>query len=315
MDISCSIQVAAKRAGLTAHVIRIWEKRYGAVTPERTGSNRRLYGEEAVTRLRLLGVATRSGHRIGDIARLPTEELKKLAAEGTEDLGPEDWSTPGQALDIALGATRRLDQPALERVLNSALARLGQHGFLAHLVAPLVREVGDAWLRGDLTAAHEHFASGVIRTRLLSASRPYAEPRNAPLMIVTTPAGQVHELGAAMVAAAARDVGWRVLYLGPSLPAAEIASAAHQHKAEVVALSLVFPGDDDTLGHELRTLRTLLPAGTELLVGGRAAQAYAGVLHEVQAVQVDALDNLYVHLERFRGKRGRAASPEPRSND
>ena len=71
----------ARRTGLTAHVIRIWEKRYGAVQPERTGTNRRLYSEEQIERLSLLREITRAGHSIGPVAKLPTENLRKLAAE------------------------------------------------------------------------------------------------------------------------------------------------------------------------------------------------------------------------------------------
>ena len=77
----------ARRTGLSAHVIRIWEKRYGAVQPERTGTNRRLYSEEQIERLSLLREITRAGHSIGPVAKLPTEKLRKLAAEASRDNG------------------------------------------------------------------------------------------------------------------------------------------------------------------------------------------------------------------------------------
>ena len=76
-----SIKVVARRTGLSAHVIRIWEKRYGAMEPERTGTNRRLYSDEQIERLSLLREITQNGHSIGHVAKLPTDKLRELARE------------------------------------------------------------------------------------------------------------------------------------------------------------------------------------------------------------------------------------------
>src|SRR4051812_29880471 len=78
MDHLHTIKVVARRTGLSQHVIRIWEKRYEAVTPARSEGNRRLYADEEIARLQLLQQATLAGHSIGQIARLPTEDLRKL---------------------------------------------------------------------------------------------------------------------------------------------------------------------------------------------------------------------------------------------
>src|SRR5512140_1043166 len=80
-----AIKGVSRRTGLSAHVIRIWEKRYGAVTPARTGTNRRLYSEEQIERLSLLRDVTRAGHSIGLVAKLQTQALRKLAAEASAD--------------------------------------------------------------------------------------------------------------------------------------------------------------------------------------------------------------------------------------
>ena len=101
--------------------------------------------------------------------------------------------------------------------------------------------------------------STVIRNFLGRDSSPFAPNSNAPVLIVSTPTGQLHELGAVMVAAAASDMGWRVIYLGPSLPAADIAAAARQHEARAVAVSIVYPEDDPDLPAKLENLRKYLP--------------------------------------------------------
>jgi methylmalonyl-CoA mutase cobalamin-binding subunit len=120
------------------------------------------------------------------------------------------------------------------------------------------------------------------------------------MLIATTPTGQLHEIGAALVAAAATHQGWRVTYLGASLPADEIASAAIQNQARAVALSIVHPADDPALAGELHRLRRLLPPQTALLAGGGAARAYAGDLQASGFVVCDSLADLTHALDDLR---------------
>ena len=281
-----AIKVVARRTGLSAHVIRIWEKRYGAVQPERTDTNRRLYSEEQIERLSLLRDITQAGHSIGHVAKLPLAKLKALAAEAT---GAPNQSTHSRTrttatptfLEECVEAVKTLNSLALEDSLKRAAIALGSQGLLQRVVAPLAQTIGELWRDGTITAAHEHFASAVIRIFLGHAAKPFAGAEAAPVMVVATPSGQLHELGALLVGAAAANLGWHVTYLGASLPAAEIVGAARQNRARVVALSLVYPEDDSRLEGELTRLRELLPAEVVVLVGGRAMPAYRGVLDKI----------------------------------
>jgi MerR family transcriptional regulator, light-induced transcriptional regulator len=304
VDIQHPILIAAKRAGITQHLIRAWEKRYDAVSPDRTDTNRRLYSEDEIERLRLLGVLTKLGHRIGDIARQPTPALMHLAAtDGSGTKSAADVTTESfteKNLKEALDAIHRMDTDALEEILNRNVVALGQRGILEKLISPLTRRIGDMWIDGSLSAAHEHFASNILRMFLLNGPRAYAEGTNAPVMIVTTPVGQLHELGAAMVAAYARDLGWRVLYLGASLPAADIAHAAKVNRALAVILSIVHPTDDAALPGELKLLHKLLSKKTTLIVGGESAFAYAPLLDEPGIIVTNDLDEFSLHLARLR---------------
>ena len=177
---------------------------------------------------------------------------------------------------------------------------LGAQGLLQRLIAPLAQEIGEMWRDGTITAAHEHFASAVIRVFLGHAAKPFAEEENAPVLLVATPIGQLHELGALLVGAAAANLGWRVTYLGASLPAAEIAGAARQNRASAVALSLVYPEDDPRLEGELARLRELLPAETVVLAGGRAMPAYGEALKKISALQIKDLPHLGSVLDDLR---------------
>ncbi len=304
MDVQHSIQLAAKKAGLTPHLIRAWERRYDAVSPNRTDTNRRRYSEEEIERLRLLALATRAGHRIGDIARLPTTVLREMAgalqAPASATALPSLSFSAEETLADALEAVRSMDDSLLQSILSRAAVALGQRGLLERIISPLARRVGELWAAGSMTAAHEHFVSNLLRLFLLRGSRAYAEGPNSPLLVVTTPAGQLHELGAAIVAAAAGDLGWRTLYLGPNLPAADIAHAAVSSKARAVALSIVYPGDDPDLPQELAHLRKLLPKEISIIAGGAAAMAYASALDTNEILLTDALDDLAAFLTRAR---------------
>lgn len=303
-----AIKVVARRTGLSAHVIRIWEKRYGAVEPERTGTNRRLYSEEQIERLHLLGEITRAGHSIGNVAKLPAEKLRQLAGE-CRQAGGHASRLPAAApavvgtnrlLDECVAAVKTLDAKALEAALTSAENELGGQGMLQRVVAPLAQTIGDLWRDGTITIAHEHFATSVIRVFLSHAAQPFNATENAPVLVVATPAGQIHELGALLVGAAAANLGWKVANLGASLPAGEIARAAQQMRARAVALSIVYPEDDANLPGELARLREVLPEKTALLIGGRAMPAYRETLESLGALLVEDLVQLGLALDELR---------------
>lgn len=294
-----SIKAVARRTGLSPHAIRIWEKRYGVVCPDRTDTNRRLYSEAEVERLSLLRAATQAGHNISQLAQLPNESLAELAKAQSPLSSSEPPSIDADLIKLSTAAVRALNTGEFEGVLERGVVALGQHGLLEKVVGPLAQEIGNLWRDGTITAAHEHFASAIIRNFLVCNYKPFAHTKDMPGLIVATPAGQLHELGAVIVAAAANDLGWRVVYLGTSLPAAEIAGAALQHEARAVALSIVYPEDDPSLDSELRALRRFLPR-THILAGGRAAMAYDSSLTAIGAIRPEDLTAIYRELDNVR---------------
>lgn len=270
------------------------------VAPNRSGTNRRLYTDAELERLSLLAQACRCGHNIGNIAQLPDERLRLLAADCLQVT--KQGVQPDEFITTALAAVKALDAPGLEAVLVRGGVALGHQGVLCRVIAPLVVAVGEAWHAGELSAAQEHLSTAVIRG-FLSQMRPYAPADTAPLLVVATPTGQLHELGALLAAAAAAGVGWRVTYLGVGLPALEIAGAARQASARAVALSLVYPDVDPHLPGEVLRLRAALPAAMPLLIGGRAGAGYRTALADAQATFIGPLDELFTALDAIRTAR------------
>jgi MerR family transcriptional regulator, light-induced transcriptional regulator len=309
---SYSIQAVAERTGLTAHVIRAWERRYGAIEPARSRGRHRLYGEAEIDRLSLLQRAIRAGHSIGQIANLPTGQLHDLVAQQSGGRGaPAASRHNDQAVlfrERILQAVGDFSTPALQDALQGGLIALGHQGLLRLIVAPLAQEIGDRWHDGELTAAHEHFFTATVKAFLGNVSGQLTTPEGAPRIVVGTPAGQVHELGAVLAAAEASHLGWNVVYLGPNLPAGEIAGAAVRHKAAAVALSIVYPDDDPKLPDELERLARFLPSGTRILAGGRAAASYLPTLLRMGAICTDSLEEFSDRLDALRRKTPESAS-------
>lgn len=299
------IQLAARLTGLSTHVIRIWEQRYHAVEPKRTPSNHRLYSRGDIERLSLLRDVTRAGHNIGQMARLSNDKLRALTAStpGLELPALRSVAAtpaPDALLDECLASVQSLDGRALDDTLKRATTALGTQGVLHRLVAPFAQTLGDLWREGKITAAHEHLATGHLRAFLANLAKPFGGSDGAPALVVATPSGQLHEMGALLVAAMAANLGWQVTSLGTSLPALEIAGAARQKRARAVALSLVYPEDDASLPGELTLLRESLPPETALLVGGRAMPAYRETLVGLGAILVADLIQLGLALDGLR---------------
>ncbi|HEX3532312.1 MAG TPA: cobalamin B12-binding domain-containing protein [Thermoanaerobaculia bacterium] len=304
------IGVAARRTGLKPDLIRAWERRYGAVEPGRTETRRRFYSDADIERLLLLRRVVGTGRGIGQVGGLSNAALQALMEDesgGTAGTAKAAGALPAVTADgaepflaLCLSATQRLDGRDLQLQLDRASVALSRVHLLQKLLAPLMNRVGELWHRGELRPSHEHMASAVVRSFLGGMREAGHLPATAPHLVVTTPARQVHELGALIVAATAATEGWQATYLGPDLPPEEIAAAAVQKGARAVAVSIVYPPDDPLLGDDLRKLRRLLPPGTELLIGGRAAASYATVIEDIGALHLDSLSRLREELELMR---------------
>ncbi|MGI8821338.1 MAG: MerR family transcriptional regulator [Chthoniobacterales bacterium] len=308
-----TIKVVARQTGLSEQLIRVWEKRYRAVQPVRAGNNRRLYTEEDVERLRLLREATQAGHSISQIAQATLPELQRLT-KGRGRMPPtvsvqvSNAELVARLIEQASAAIVELDGPALVSVLERGAVELGSPAVLQKFIAPLASHIGDQWRAGELNIAHEHFATDQLTAFLHDFARPYAESMSAPHLVLATPSGQLHELGAIIVAAAARSHGWRTTYLGAALPVEELAGALARLQPRAVGLSIVYPPDDAALRRDLRKLGRLLAPDCALLVGGESAASYTELLQTIGAIYVAQLDDLFPvlnGLQRSRSGSGR----------
>lgn len=290
---SYSIKFVADKTGLSVHTIRAWEKRYAALKPTRTETNRRVYSEEDVAKLSLLRQAIEKGHNISLIANLNEQDLLQL-------LGKQPFSTPIESphefLSKAETAISHLDSKTLESLLIRASVFLGIDQFISSVAVPLLNYIDQSWAQKKINIRHEHFATTIIRTHLDNLRRGIQIEGASQSIVVTTPSNQLHELGALLVAIVAARQGWKVFYLGPNLPAKEIADSALSVNADAIALSIVYPEKDKITHDNLLTLYRSIPKNIKIIVGGRAAESYSKTLKQISALTFNDLDSLKNYL-------------------
>jgi DNA-binding transcriptional MerR regulator len=293
------IGAVAHQSGLPPATIRAWENRYGAVTPVRSQTGRRLYTMDDARRLTLLRQLVEADHRIGQIAGLATEGLRELAGTlgGTPSARTHiTLPVADRPLDGALQATLALDGAALQGDFDQASVALGRIAFIDRYLVPLMHAIGELYQQGRLRAVHEHFATVTVRayTERLDAAIPAGE--GDPLVVVTTPVGQLHELGSVLVALSARLERWRATYLGPNLPAEEIVAALLDTGARHLALGISYPAENGRMAAELDKLLRLLPDDATLFLGGPSSEPYAEALDDARVHHVATLADFRVAL-------------------
>jgi methanogenic corrinoid protein MtbC1 len=276
------------------------------VVPIRSEGGQRLYSDLDIERLRLLRRLTERGHAISRIATLPLDVLTELDASAATNGEPDSPRAGGfteeglrDITDAALQAMRRLDSSGLQAALERAAVTLGAPDFLDHVAAPVLDEIGRGWATGTVSVAQEHLATAVFRRVLGWLLGVYQVKSPAPRLVVATPAGERHELGALMVAVAAAAENWAVTYLGPDLPPADLLEAASASGANAVALSVVHAADSAALVRAIRQTREALPPGTPLLLGGAAAPGLSLDASDHGIVLVESLDDLRLLLSRL----------------
>lgn len=288
------IGMVTKLTGLSADVVRVWERRYGAVRPVRSEAGTRLYSDADVSRLRRLRQAIEKGHNISQAARLTESELDALISDSEEaNKASDPYSTVRERF---LEAISRIDVVAADLELSRAATLFPARLLITKIIAPILDEVGERWAHKEFGVAHEHVATYLVRNVLSSLFRLYPPSEPAETIVLATPAEERHEFGILLASLFAAMRGWRVVYLGTDLPATEIAQAIRLTGSRLLALSLV-----DNLpqsGTELQAIANALPAGTRVWIGGSEALKHRELIHSLNWILIRDLDDLDDRLRR-----------------
>ena len=272
-EISFTIANVEKETGLSKDTLRMWERRYGFPAPERDPGGDRVYPAAQVERLRLIKRLIDQGHRPGQLMALSPEALRTLPARDTGDEPRRAVisAAGNQEIDELLALLKNHDAAQFQQRLQQTLARQGLGRFVMDTVAPLTRQVGQAWEDGRFAVFEEHLFTELTKRVLRQAIASLPPPNAGPRILLTSVPDEPHVLGLLMAEALFALEGAQCIPLGAQMPLLDIAHATAAHRADVVALSFSSAFPTRRVGPVLAQLRELLPAEVAVWVGGDGA--------------------------------------------
>jgi MerR family transcriptional regulator, light-induced transcriptional regulator len=246
----------SRRSGVSPELLRAWERRYDLLRPTRSPGGLRLYTAHDLERVEAMRRHLAAG--------LAAAEAAALA--GRAETGAADASPSPDAARVELGAAlAAFDEAAAHAVIDALLARISLDALLRDVVVPYLHELGERWERGEVSVAQEHFASSILRGRLLGLARGWGRGLGPRVVLACAP-GEQHDLGLIAFGLALRARGWRVVYLGADTPLGSVADTARACDPEFVVISAVEP----------RTFRRHRAELAALAVGHRVCLGGAG---------------------------------------
>lgn len=307
-----NIQVASQLSGVASATIRAWEKRYNAVVPERGNNKHRLYSEKDIEKLALLFKLTEVGQSIGKIAHLDLEELKQVYSsllhrpyDELQVVTPHhekiDFEKILSSFYIALGAYK-LD--IISHELDKAKALLTPRDLCLKLLVPLFHEIGNKVNRGELNIAQEHTLSAIFSFHIGQMIGQHYQKKNLKedLILISTPEGELHEIGILASALLCVHYGIKFIFLGANLPAASLVEAANALKPRALLIGTIKGHEIDdhkTLEDYLHILTSDLNVKSEIWIGGNLKPYIRSDLEKRKIPYFPTLDALDLFLQSF----------------
>ena len=257
----------SRRVGVSDHLLRAWESRYGLLQPVRSPGGFRLYSEADESRIRTMQAYLAEGLSAAEAARAALADGGAIPGAGPPPAMPAGggyFAALRQALDA-------FDEPAAQAVLDRVLADLSVPAVLRDVVLPYLAGLGERWQSGTASVAMEHFASNVIRGRLAGLARGWGSG-HGPQALLACPPGEQHDLALMIFGIVLHRTGWRIDYLGANTPVEELARAAGVSRPDLVVLAAARPETLEPIRAELTALARRFPLA---LAGAGATAQFA----------------------------------------
>jgi MerR family transcriptional regulator, light-induced transcriptional regulator len=218
----------SRRSGVSPELLRAWERRYRLLRPTRSSGGLRLYSPADLERVRVMREHLAAGVAAAEAAALALET----------ETGDATAASPASLRGELAAALDRFDEPAAQAAIDRLLSVMTVDALLADVVMPYLRELGDRWEHGDASVAQEHFASAVLRGRLLGLARGWGLGVGPVALLACLP-GELHDLGLIAFGLALRARGWRIVFLGPDAPIDTLAEVSRALEPDLVVVHAV----------------------------------------------------------------------------
>src|SRR5688572_13280014 len=229
-----SIKELEQLSGIKAHTIRIWEKRHRLIEPSRTPTNIRFYSDDDLKKIINVSVLNNSGIKISRIADMTTDQINKKVLEISEIKNDATLNT-----DQLILAMVDMEEELFEKILNNYILRYGFEKTVVEIIYPFLQKIGILWQTKNITPAHEHFISNLVRQKIIVAIDGLPiPPKTAKKILLFLPEGEMHELGLLFYHFLIRKSGYRTYYLGQNVPHEDLISVYKVHQPDFMLTSI-----------------------------------------------------------------------------
>ena len=229
--------------GINAHTLRVWERRYNFLLPLRTQTNIRLYTDAQLKKLLNIGILVRNGYRISVIAKMAESEIHNLV---TQILTTSSEENHDRINGLVLSMLA-LDEEGFNLLFNNSVNDTGLISTILDLIYPFLNLVGGLWITNKATPAQEHFISNLIRQKIIAAIDALPSPQDgAKRILLFLLEGEAHELGLLLAFYIAKNIGWKVFYLGQNVPSRNIDEILVIAKPDVMMTMFIAPRPQKT---------------------------------------------------------------------
>ncbi len=263
-----SIKDLERISGVKAHTIRIWEKRYGIVEPRRTESNIRLYCDTEVRKLMNIAILLQHGYKISKLAGLDESELSKKVLEVSMISNTHD-----SQVENLVVAMIEMDEAKFEKTLNMAIIRDGFENTVFKVLYPFFEKIGMLWQAGSINPAHEHFISNLVKKKIYVAidSIPATVSADAKKFLLFLPEWDLHELGLLVYDYLIKSRGFKVIYLGPSVPEEDVYAVSDYLRPDYFLTAFANGVEKEKIESYIQRLAARFPEKTFYITGHQAS--------------------------------------------
>ena len=276
--------------GIKSHTIRIWEKRYRILSPDRTDTKIRTYSDSELTHLLTVSMLNRNGIKISKIAKLSQEDMNNLLWDIKVNKEPE------YSMDKLLLSLVSLDEELFKETLANLLETEGlEKTFTDHLI-PFLDRIGIMWLIGSVNPAQEHFMSNLIRQKIISEIDKQEIPASTEKSVLMyLPEHEWHEMSLLFYHFLLRSKGIPTFYLGQSLPYESLVECIEKLKPNYILSSWLTAVDEKLVVSYFKKLKSDYP-NLDVFAGGPQIKANSAALKKY-IIEVNDLASIMKHLE------------------
>ncbi len=252
-------------SGIKAHTIRIWEKRYKLVTPDRTATNIRLYNDNDLKKLLNISILNRNGIKISKIAQMCESELSEKISILSQNAS--DSESQIERLSVTM---IEMDEDKFDEIISKSVFQIGFEETFIKIIYPLFVRIGVMWQTGTINPAQEHFIANIIRQKLLVAieGQKGRVKNDKQKFLIFLPEGELHELGVLFYSFLAQKRGHKVIYLGQSVPFKDIVEVEKIQKTDFLLTSFFTTLTPDAIIKYVNKLAETFPQKIIFISGG-----------------------------------------------